>query len=88
MIHLTREQTEPAERHPEGVPVKGDGTTKTFVLVEAEVMQRLQRACQRQQTHDSLVRAIADMEAGRTRSLDESAAYTRSQIGCSPDHSE
>ena len=74
MIHLTREQTARAGRHPEGVPVKGDGTTKAVVVVEAEVMHNLHRACQRQEARDSLVRAIADMEAGRTRSLEESTA--------------
>jgi hypothetical protein len=55
---------------------------------DVEARQRLHQDRNRLETHESLTRAIADMEAGRTRSLEESAAYTRSQIGCSSDTPE
>src|SRR5690606_28827718 len=67
MIRLTREQAEEAERHPAGLRVEADGSTKTFVLVEEELLQRMRRAFERRQPDESLARAIAQMEAGEGR---------------------
>lgn len=85
MIRLTREQAEEAARHPSGLRVEADGCTKTFVLVEEELLQRMRRAFERRQPDESLARAIAQMEAGEGRTLEESAAYTRSMINRTSD---
>ena len=84
MIRLTREQTQAAEQHPDGVRCEGDGSPKTFILVEEDVMERMKRALYRQDVDDSLTRSIAQMEAGETMSLEESAAWTRDRIARSP----
>lgn len=85
MIRLTREQAEEAARHPAGLRVEAEGCSKTFVLVEEELLQRMRRAFERRQPDESLARAIAQMEAGEGRTLEESAAYTRSMINRTSD---
>lgn len=84
MIRLTREQTEAVERHPQGVRCEGDGTARTFVLIDEDVMDRLKRALYQKDVHDSIAAGIADMEAGRTMSLDEVDAGIRDELGIPP----
>jgi hypothetical protein len=84
MIRLTREQAEEAARHPAGLRVEAEGCTKTFVLVEEELLQRMQRAFERNQSRESLDRAIAQMEAGEGRTLEEVDAGVRAELGLPP----
>ena len=44
MIRLTRERTEEAIRHLDGVECQGDGTEKTFVIMDADVLRRMRQA--------------------------------------------
>ena len=80
MIKLTPEQTEQAVQHPAGIECQGDGTEKTFVIVDADVMQRMRRDLCKREVHEAITEGIADMEAGNMMSLDESQAQVRT--GC------
>ena len=81
MIRLTREQTEAAEQHPDGVRCEGEGSPKTFILVEEHVMKR---ALYRQDVLESVATGIAEMEAGLTMSIDEAEQRGRTELGFPP----
>ena len=70
MIKLSREQTEQALRHPDGVPCQGDGVDKSFVIIDAEVMLQMQEAISRND-HAAIQAGINDMEAGRMHPAEE-----------------
>lgn len=79
MIKLTREQTEQAVRHPEGVICQGDGVDKTFVIVDTEVLQQMQAAIARSDL--AAIRAgITDMEAGRMQPAAEAHRHGREEL--------
>jgi hypothetical protein len=76
MIHLTPEQVAEIERHPDGVPVEVEGSTKKLVLVEWDTLRRLRN----DDTRRSLDRAFADIEAGRVLSPEEVEVGIRAQL--------
>ncbi len=84
MIKLTREQTEEAVRNPDGVECQGDGTEKTFVIVDADVLRRMRQTLYHKDVHESIAAGIADMEAGRMRPAEEADDVVRSRLGFPP----
>ena len=76
MIQLTPEQVAEVERHPDGLPVEVEGSTKKLVLVEWETLRRLRQ----DDTRRSLDRAFADVEAGRLLTPEEVAAGIQAQL--------
>lgn len=84
MIRLTREQTQAAEQHPGGIRCEGEGSAKTFILVEEDVMEQMKRALYRQDVLGSLAAGIADLKAGRTMSLEEADDRVRAELGFPP----
>jgi hypothetical protein len=76
MIHLTPEQVAEIERHPDGMPVEVEGSTKKLVLVEWDTLRRLRA----DDTRRSLERAFADIEAGRLLSPEDVEAGIRAQL--------
>ena len=81
MIRLTREQTEEAVRHPDGVECQGDGTEKTFILMDADVVRQMRHALYQKDVNASIAAGIADMEAGRMMTAEEADDYVRSECG-------
>lgn len=79
MIKLTREQTEQAVQHPEGVPCQGDGVDKTFVIVDADVMRQMQEALARSD-FAAIQAGISDMEAGRMQPAEEAHRQGREEL--------
>ena len=84
MIKLTREQTEAVVSKPDGVECQGDGTEKTFVILDAEVLQRMRHTLYRRDVHESIAQGIADMESGRMMSAEEADDRVRSRLGFPP----
>ena len=83
-MKLTREQTEEAVRNPDGVECQGDGTEKTFVIVDADVLRRMRKTLYRRDVHDSIAAGAADMEAGRMVPAEEADDRVRSRLGFPP----
>lgn len=79
MIKLTPEQTEEVIRHPEGVECQADGTEKTFIIVDSDLLRRMRNAIYNKDVHTSIAAGIADMEAGRMMTLQDAAARVRSE---------
>jgi len=74
---LTAEQCEALDRSEGPVPVEDDRTHRLYFLVDAEMLQAIER-----QSDAAAIRAgIADMEAGRVLSLDELDARVCSRLG-------
>ena len=84
MIRLTPEQSKQVLEHPNGVECHAEGSEQTFVIMDADVVQRMRRAFYRNDTHESLTRAIDDMEAGRMMSVDDSENRLREEMGFPP----
>ena len=84
MIKLTREQTEAVIGNPDGVECQGDGTEKTFVIVDADVLRRMRETLYRKDVHESITAGIADMEAGRMMPAEEADDHIRSHLGFPP----
>jgi len=81
MIRLTREQIEEAVRHPDGVECEGEGTEKTFILIDAEVVRRMRQNLYDKDVHTSLSDGINDMQAGRILSATEADELVRAKSG-------
>ncbi len=81
MIKLTREQTEEAARHPDGVECQGDGTEKVFIIMDADVLRQMRNALYEKDVHTSLAAGIADMEAGRMVTAQEADDRVRTECG-------
>ncbi len=79
MIKLTREQTEEAVRHPDGVECQGDGTERTFIIMDADVLRRMRNTLYKKDVHASIVAGIDDMEAGRMMTAQEADDRVRAQ---------
>jgi len=79
MIKLTREQTEEAARHPNGVECQGDGIEKTFVIVDVDVMRQMQDALARNDLA-AIQAGIDDMEAGRIQPAAEAHRHGREEL--------
>lgn len=79
MIKLSRELTEQALQHPDGVQCQGDGVDKTFVIIDAEVMLQMQEAISRND-HAAIQAGINDMEAGRMRPAEEAHRHGREEL--------
>jgi predicted transcriptional regulator len=79
MIKLTREQTEQAVQHPEGVSCQGDGVDQTFVIVDADVMRQMQEALTRSDIA-AIQAGINDMEAGRMQPAEEAHRQGRQEL--------
>lgn len=79
MIKLTREQTEQAVQHPEGVPCQGDGVDQAFVIVGADVMRQMQEALTRSD-FAAIQAGIHDMEAGRMQPAEEAHRQGREEL--------
>lgn len=84
MIKLTREQTEEAVRNPDGVECEGDGTEKTFIIVDADVLRRMREALYRNDVNESIAAGIADMEEGRMMTAEEADDRVRTHCGFPP----
>jgi len=81
MIKLTREQTEQVVRHPNGVECLGDGTEKTFVIMDAEILRHMQHTLYQKDVHASIAEGIADMEAGRMMTVQQADEKIRVHCG-------
>ncbi len=79
MIRLTREQTEEAARHPNGVECRGEGNEKTFVIVDVDVMRQMQDALARSD-HAAIQAGIDDMEAGKMQPVAEAHRHGREKL--------
>lgn len=79
MIRLTREQTEEATRHPNGVECQGDGVERRFVIIDVDVMRQMQDALSRSD-HAAIQAGIDDMEAGRMQRASEAHRYGREEL--------
>ena len=84
MIKLTPEQTKQVIQHPNGVECQADGSEKTFVIVDAAVLHRMQSALHQKDVNVSIGEGIADMEAGRMISAEEAEQRIRTEFGFSP----
>ena len=81
MIKLTPEQTEEVFRHPDGVECQAEGTEKTFVIVDADILRRMRSALYKKDVHTSIAAGIADMEAGRMMTAQEADDRIRAECG-------
>ena len=81
MIKLTPEQTEEVFRHPDGVECQAEGTEKTFVIVDADILRRMRSALYKKDVHASIAAGIADMEAGRMMTAQEADDRIRAECG-------
>lgn len=81
MIKLTPEQSEELVRHPDGVECQAAGTAKTYVIVDADVLQKMRTALYRKDAHASIADGIADLEAGRMMTAQEADDRIRSECG-------
>ena len=79
MIRLTREQTEQAVQHPDGVPCQGDGVDKMFVIVDADVMEQMREAISRSDLA-AIQAGINDMEAGKSQPAEEAQRHGRDEL--------
>ncbi|WP_417731746.1 hypothetical protein [Rosistilla oblonga] len=79
MIKLSRELTEQALLHPNGVQCQGDGVDKTFVIIDAEVMLQMREAISRND-HAEIQAGINDMEAGRMQPAEEAHRHGREDL--------
>ena len=61
MMKLTPEQTAEVIRHPDGVECQADGSEKTFVIVDADVLSRMRTALYEKDVHASIAAGIADI---------------------------
>ena len=80
MIKLTREQTEQVVLHPDGVECLGEGTDKTFVIVEAQLLRRMREILYRRDVLESVAAGIDDMEAGRVMTAEEADDRVRAEL--------
>jgi predicted transcriptional regulator len=78
MVKLTEEQRAALRQHPDGIPCEDTVTQRIYFLVDAEVHRRAMEALQRQEDEDkaAIERGLADADAGRTMTLEESQART------------
>ena len=81
MIRLTPEQSEHASQHPRGFECQAEGSEQTFVIMDAGIAEEMRRAFYRKESHESLTRAIDDMQSGRTMSVDEAETRLRDEMG-------
>lgn len=79
MIKLTREQTEQAVQHPEGVPCQGDGVDTMFVIVDANVLRLMQEVLSRSDLA-AIQAGIIDMEAGRMQPAEDAHRQGREEL--------
>ncbi len=79
MITLTRELTEQALQHPDGIRCRGDGVDKTFVIIDADVMREMQEAIANND-HSAIRAGIHDMEAGRMQPVEEARRHGRDSL--------
>jgi len=84
MIKLTREQSEEAARHPEGVECHLEGTNKLFVIVDADVHKRMKTAFYQKEVRNSIATGIADMEANQGLPIEKADREMRSKLGFPP----
>jgi hypothetical protein len=84
MIRLTREQIEEAARHPDGVACRGEGSDKTFIMMDADVVRRIRSLLYKKDVHASLAAGIADLEAGRMMTAQEADDRVRAECGFPP----
>jgi len=84
MIKLTREQTEAASQSPLGVPCQGDGTAKLFVIVDAEVHQKMKDVAYRKDVLASVAAGNADIEAGRCLRVEDADTLMREKMKFPP----
>ncbi|MEO2017315.1 MAG: hypothetical protein ABGZ53_23410 [Fuerstiella sp.] len=81
MIKLTPEQAEEVFSHPDGVECQADGSNKTFVIVDADVLRRMRSALYSKDVHTSIAAGIADMEASRMMTAHEADSRVRDECG-------
>lgn len=81
MIQLTRKQTEEAIRHPDGVECHGDGTDKTFILMDADIVRQMRHALYQKDVHASIEAGLSDMKAGRMMTVQEADDFVRTECG-------
>jgi len=81
MIKLTREQTEEAVRHPDGIKCQGNGTEKVFVIMDADILQRMRKTLHDKDVHTSIAAGVADMEEGRVLTAQEADDRVRTECG-------
>ena len=71
MIKLTPEQSEELVRYPDGVEYQAEGTGKMYVIVDADVLQKMRAALYRKDVHASIADGIADLEAGHMMTAED-----------------
>lgn len=81
MIKLTREQTEAVVQHPDGVECQGDGTNKTYILMDVEVAQRMRKSVYHTDVCEAVAEGMADVRAGRVMSVNDAQERVRSECG-------
>lgn len=81
MIKLTPEQSEELVRHPDGVECQAEGTSKTYMIVDADVLQKMRAALYRKDVHASITDGIADLEAGRMMTAQDADDRIRAECG-------
>lgn len=81
MIKLTPEQSEELVRHPDGVECQAEGTARTYVIVDADVLQKMRTALYNKDVHASIADGIADMEAGRMMTAQDADDRVRAECG-------
>ena len=79
MLKLSRELTEQALRHPDGIQCQGDGVDKTFFIIDAEVMLLMREAISRND-HAAIQSGINDMEAGRMQPAVDAHRHGRDEL--------
>lgn len=79
---LTTEQSDALHQSGESLPLVDPKTEKVYVLVDQSIHQQAMAALEHQREADmtAIRQGIADMEAGRVMTLEESQARTEAAL--------
>ncbi|MEZ6128998.1 MAG: hypothetical protein R3C59_09965 [Planctomycetaceae bacterium] len=80
MVKLTEEQRAALQQRPEGITCEDAVTQRVYFLVDADLHQRAMQALQQVEDIAAIQQGIADMEAGRMMSIEESRARTEQAL--------
>lgn len=74
MVELTAEQRQAVEKHPEGVECHDTSSLRRYVLMDAELHRKAMLALRQQEDLSAIGRGLADDDAGKTMSIEQSQA--------------
>lgn len=81
VIPITDELRDALKASPDGVVVEDQDAQRTYIVADSAVHEEAMQALRRERDRQSIERGIADMEAGRTMSIDEADQQIRESLG-------